>query len=187
MEKLVPQWRNSGASLQIVAKQRSFTQYRQQGLLTASPEPVPGASSPIALATTESEHATRIIGNGAAAARCEVWWKILERHKKKKRDYRGKNQQRDDGIKKRESAQGVECCEGYWKGVRNVETYCKPKNERVKCVLSVAMRKTENERNFKRRNPLNARNSCQKIGEKRVMGYKIKKENRKKRDKYKKT
>lgn len=68
-KKFVPQWRNSGASLQIVARQRSFTQYRRQGLLTASPEPVPGASSPIALATTESEHATRIIGNGAAAAR----------------------------------------------------------------------------------------------------------------------
>ncbi|KOX77372.1 Protein Wnt-1 [Melipona quadrifasciata] len=76
MEKLVPQWRNSGASLQIVAKQRSFTQYRQQGLLTASPEPVPGASSPIALATTESEHATRIIGNGAAAARLKIKLKI---------------------------------------------------------------------------------------------------------------
>lgn len=69
MEKLVLQRRNSGASLQTVAKQRSCTQYRQRELLTVSPEPVPGANSPIARATTESEHATRIIGNGAAAAR----------------------------------------------------------------------------------------------------------------------
>lgn len=69
MKKTSLEQKNSGACSQTVARQRSCMQYQQPELLTASRERVPGASSPIVPATTGSEHAGRIIGNGAAAAR----------------------------------------------------------------------------------------------------------------------